>query len=87
MLKLVDEMPICSSSLSHFISSFEISLNFESLLIAGGLNAILRLLDMYLHPNDGKEPMFRAAVRLLHNHGDSLDPMQVLEVQPISLSD
>lgn len=41
---------------------------------------------MYLNPIDGKEPMFRAAVRLLHNHGDSLDPMQVLEVQPISLS-
>ncbi|KAM3744346.1 hypothetical protein ACB098_06G046300 [Castanea mollissima] len=29
---------------------------------------------------DGKEPMFKAAVRLLHNHGESLDPLQVLEV-------
>lgn len=38
---------------------------------------------MYLNPKDGKEPMFRAAVRLLHNHGDSLDPLQVLEVFPI----
>ena len=35
---------------------------------------------MYLDPKDGKEPMFKAAVRLLHNHGESLDPMQVLEV-------
>lgn len=39
-----------------------------------------RLLDMYLDPQDGKEPMFKAAVRLLHNHGESLDPLQVLEV-------
>ena len=38
-----------------------------------------RLLDMYLDPQDGKE-MFKAAVRLLHSHGESLDPMQVLEV-------
>ncbi|XP_074333376.1 vacuolar sorting protein 3 isoform X2 [Apium graveolens] len=45
----------------------------------GRPDAYMQLLDMYLHPNDGKEPMFRAAVRLLHNHGDSLDPMQVLE--------
>lgn len=35
---------------------------------------------MYLDPRDGKEPMFKAAVRLLHNHGESLDPLQVLEV-------
>lgn len=35
---------------------------------------------MYLDPHDGKEPMFKAAVRLLHNHGESLDPLQVLEV-------
>jgi hypothetical protein len=35
---------------------------------------------MYLDPQDGKEPMFKAAVRLLHNHGESLDPLQVLEV-------
>lgn len=41
---------------------------------------LLRLLDMYLDPQDGKEPMFKAAVRLLHKHGESLDPLQVLEV-------
>lgn len=35
---------------------------------------------MYLDPQNGKEPMFNAAVRLLHNHGESLDPLQVLEV-------
>jgi hypothetical protein len=40
----------------------------------------LRLLGLYLDPQNGKEPMFTAAVRLLHNHGKSLDPMQVLEV-------
>ncbi|KAG2241816.1 hypothetical protein Bca52824_096342 [Brassica carinata] len=39
----------------------------------------VRLLDMYLDPQNGKEPMFKAAVRLLHNHGESLDPLQVLE--------
>lgn len=36
---------------------------------------------MFLDPQDGKEPMFKAAVRLLHNHGESLDPLQVLEVR------
>lgn len=36
---------------------------------------------MYLDPQDGKEPMFKAAVRLLHNRGESLDPLQVLEVK------
>ncbi|WOG84814.1 hypothetical protein DCAR_0103999 [Daucus carota subsp. sativus] len=45
----------------------------------GRPDAYMQLLDMYLNPKDGKEPMFRAAVRLLHNHGDSLDPLQVLE--------
>ena len=35
---------------------------------------------MYLDPQNGKEPMFNAAVRLLHNHGESLDPLQVLKV-------
>lgn len=35
---------------------------------------------MYLNPEDGKEPMFKAAVRLLHNRGVLLDPLQVLEV-------
>jgi hypothetical protein len=36
---------------------------------------------MYLDPQNGKEPMFNAAVRLLHNHGELLDPLQVLEVE------
>uniref|UniRef100_A0A7C9A599 Vacuolar sorting protein 39/Transforming growth factor beta receptor-associated zinc finger domain-containing protein n=2 Tax=Opuntia streptacantha TaxID=393608 RepID=A0A7C9A599_OPUST len=39
----------------------------------------MQLLDMYLNPQNGKQPMFKAAVRLLHNHGESLDPLQVLE--------
>lgn len=39
---------------------------------------------MYLDPQNGKEPMFKAAVRLLHNHGESLDPLQVLEVRNLS---
>lgn len=42
---------------------------------------------MYLDPEDGKEPMFKAAVRLLHNHGESLDPLQVLEVLNLFHSD
>ncbi|QHO45944.1 Vacuolar sorting protein domain protein [Arachis hypogaea] len=37
----------------------------------------LRLLEMYLDPQDGKEPMFNAAIRLLHNHGESLEPLQI----------
>ncbi|XP_052188074.1 vacuolar sorting protein 3 [Diospyros lotus] len=45
----------------------------------GRPDAYMQLLEMYLDPNNGKEPMFRAAVRLLHNHGESLDPLQVLE--------
>ncbi|XP_010930300.1 vacuolar sorting protein 3 isoform X1 [Elaeis guineensis] len=45
----------------------------------GRNDAYMQLLDMYLDPLDGKEPMFKAAVRLLHNHGESLDPLQVLE--------
>ncbi|XP_022724772.1 transforming growth factor-beta receptor-associated protein 1-like [Durio zibethinus] len=45
----------------------------------GQPDAYMQLLDMYLDPRDGKEPMFKAAVRLLHNHGESLDPLQVLE--------
>ncbi|KAJ4969377.1 hypothetical protein NE237_016078 [Protea cynaroides] len=45
----------------------------------GRPDAYMQLLDMYLDPQDGKEPMFKAAVRLLHNHGGSLDPLQVLE--------
>ncbi|XP_065853630.1 vacuolar sorting protein 3-like [Euphorbia lathyris] len=45
----------------------------------GRPDAYMQLLDMYLDPQNGKEPMFKAAVRLLHNHGESLDPLQVLE--------
>lgn len=44
----------------------------------GRPDAYMQLLDMYLDPQNGKEPMFNAAVRLLHNHGESLDPRQVL---------
>ncbi|GFZ01541.1 vacuolar sorting protein 39 [Actinidia rufa] len=44
------------------------------------LQILALLLEMYLDPKDGKEPMFKAAVRLLHNHGESLDPLQVLEI-------
>ncbi|XP_034211573.1 vacuolar sorting protein 3 isoform X3 [Prunus dulcis] len=46
----------------------------------GRPDVYMQLLDMYLDPQDGKEPMFKAAVRLLHNHGESLDPLQVLEI-------
>ncbi|KAK3141003.1 hypothetical protein QOZ80_5AG0408810 [Eleusine coracana subsp. coracana] len=42
-------------------------------------DAYIQLLGLYLDPQNGKEPMFTAAVRLLHNHGKSLDPLQVLE--------
>ncbi|XP_072950296.1 vacuolar sorting protein 3 isoform X1 [Typha angustifolia] len=45
----------------------------------GRNDAYIQLLDLYLDPQNGKEPMFTAAVRLLHNHGESLDPLQVLE--------
>ncbi|PWA93430.1 vacuolar sorting protein 39 [Artemisia annua] len=45
----------------------------------GRPDAYMQLLDIYLNPTDGKQPMFKAAVRLLHNHGESLDPLQVLE--------
>ncbi|CAN0878395.1 Vacuolar sorting protein 3, partial [Linum grandiflorum] len=45
----------------------------------GRPDAYMQLLDMYLDPQNGKEPMFNAAVRLLHNHGESLDPLHVLE--------
>ncbi|KAH9610528.1 hypothetical protein KSS87_022036 [Heliosperma pusillum] len=45
----------------------------------GRSDAYTQLLDMYLYPQNGKEPMLKAAVRLLHNHGESLDPLQVLE--------
>ncbi|KAK7393772.1 hypothetical protein VNO78_22336 [Psophocarpus tetragonolobus] len=45
----------------------------------GRADAYMQLLEMYLDPQDGTDPMFTAAVRLLHNHGESLDPLQVLE--------
>ncbi|CAA2991564.1 Transforming growth factor-beta receptor-associated protein 1 homolog [Olea europaea subsp. europaea] len=45
----------------------------------GRPDAYMQLLEMYLNPKDGREPMFKAAVRLLHNHGEMLDPLQVLE--------
>lgn len=45
----------------------------------GRYDAYMQLLDLYLNPHDGKAPMFKAAVRLLHNHGESLDPLQLLE--------
>ncbi|XP_059316454.1 vacuolar sorting protein 3 isoform X3 [Lycium ferocissimum] len=45
----------------------------------GRPDAYMQLLEMYLEPMNGKEPMFTAAVRLLHNHGEMLDPLQVLE--------
>ncbi|XP_024988456.1 transforming growth factor-beta receptor-associated protein 1 isoform X2 [Cynara cardunculus var. scolymus] len=45
----------------------------------GRPDAYMQLLDIYLNPTDGKKPMFKAAVRLLHNHGEALDPLQVLE--------
>ncbi|VFQ97424.1 unnamed protein product [Cuscuta campestris] len=45
----------------------------------GRSDAYMQLLDMYLEPMNGKEPMFAAALRLLHNHGEILDPFQVLE--------
>ncbi|KAL8033886.1 hypothetical protein ABFX02_13G185100 [Erythranthe guttata] len=45
----------------------------------GRPDAYMQLLEIYLNPKDGREPMFKAAVRLLHNHGEMLDPLQVLE--------
>ncbi|KAH6782270.1 Vacuolar sorting protein 39 [Perilla frutescens var. frutescens] len=45
----------------------------------GRPDAYMQLLDIYLDPKDGREPMFKAAVRLLHNHGEMLDPLKVLE--------
>ncbi|KAG5022389.1 hypothetical protein AAZX31_07G113900 [Glycine max] len=45
----------------------------------GRADAYMQLLEMYLDPQDDKDPMFTAAVRLLHKHGESLDPLQVLE--------
>ncbi|XP_016560408.2 vacuolar sorting protein 3 isoform X2 [Capsicum annuum] len=46
----------------------------------GRPDAYMQLLEMYLESMNGKEPMFKAAVRLLHIHGEMLDPLQVLEI-------
>lgn len=52
------------------------------LLLHDNMGCLLhRLLDMYLKPGEGREPMHDAAVRLLHCHGASLDPLKVLEVR------
>lgn len=48
----------------------------------GRPDAYMRLLDMYLRPGEGREPMYSAAVHLLQLHGTSLDPLQVLEALP-----
>ncbi|KAK4491524.1 hypothetical protein RD792_002275 [Penstemon davidsonii] len=46
----------------------------------GRPDAYTQLLEMYLDPEDGRDPMFKAAVRLLHNHGEMLDPLQVFKI-------
>ncbi|MQL95338.1 hypothetical protein Taro_028003 [Colocasia esculenta] len=45
----------------------------------GRPDAFMQLLNLYLEPQNGKQPMFKSAVRLLHKHGECLDPLQVLE--------
>ncbi|XP_051137207.1 vacuolar sorting protein 3 isoform X2 [Andrographis paniculata] len=45
----------------------------------GRPDAYMQLLEMYLNPKDGREPMYKAAVHLFHNHGQLLDSLQVLE--------
>ncbi|GER36823.1 vacuolar sorting protein 39 [Striga asiatica] len=45
----------------------------------GRPDAYMQLLEIYLDPKDGRGPMFKAAVRLIHNHGEMLDPLRVLE--------
>ncbi|KAK7293024.1 hypothetical protein RJT34_15884 [Clitoria ternatea] len=42
------------------------------------LQILALLLEMYLDPQAGKDPMFTTAVRLLHNDGESLDPLQIV---------
>ena len=84
--RLVEMMPIFSMLFFHI--NISILPSFSSYLASQSQYEIisdlfffkLRLLGLYLDPQNGKEPMFTAAVRLLHNHGESLDPMQVLEV-------
>jgi len=81
--RLEDLMPTCSLSPFYpfnnlFMEVMVILHNYVKCCFT--FFFVLRLLEMYLDPQDGKEPMFTAAVRLLHNHGESLDPLQVLEV-------
>lgn len=84
MQRLVEMMPIFSMLFFHI----NISIAFLFVFLDHNMKGqhfllstfFLRLLSLYLDPQNGKEPMFTAAVRLLHNHGKSLDPMQVLEV-------
>jgi hypothetical protein len=52
----------------------------ETMTDRGGDAVKERLLDIYLKSRVGREPMHRAAVQLLHCHGASLDPLQVLEI-------
>jgi hypothetical protein len=63
-----------------YVSFIMIPRNYCWSIVHGVSVSDLRLLGLYLNPQNGKEPMFTAAVRLLHNHGKSLDPLQVLEV-------
>ena len=88
VLRLVEMMPIFSMSFFFHISIsklinlifFFVFLNRNNPCCSCCPFFKLRLLGLYLDPQNGKEPMFTAAVRLLHNHGESLDPIQVLEV-------
>ncbi|KAG6393893.1 hypothetical protein SASPL_144468 [Salvia splendens] len=68
------------------LENFEAAENYCAEI--GRPDAYMQLLDIYLDPKDGREPMFKAAVRLLHNHGEMLDPLKVLErllnTQPFS---
>lgn len=41
--------------------------------------ALLQLLDLYLHPEDDRPPLHREAVGLLLRHGGKLDPLRVVE--------
>ncbi|XP_047954954.1 vacuolar sorting protein 3 isoform X2 [Salvia hispanica] len=59
------------------LENFEAAENYCAEI--GRPDAYMQLLDIYLDPKDGREPMFKAAVRLLHNHGEMLDPLKVLE--------
>ncbi|XP_042030419.1 vacuolar sorting protein 3-like [Salvia splendens] len=59
------------------LENFEAAENYCAEI--GRPDAYMQLLDIYLDPKDGREPMFKAAVRLLHNHGEMLNPLKVLE--------